>query len=85
MPRTLSRDGKSLLTWTDSDPDNDIVGYDVYMGLSGTTLTLYKGGIKDMFLNNVPVKSSTTYYWKVITTDSQGNTADTGVYQFTIQ
>jgi len=71
------------LTWTGSDVDNDIVGYDVYFG-TATTPPLSKANVTDMFLNNVTVTSGTTYYWKVITKDSQGNTSDSGVYQFKV-
>jgi len=76
--------GMTNLTWLGSDPDNDIKNYDIYLGTSSTNLTLYKAGVTDMFLNAVPV-SSTTYYWKVLTNDSKGNITDSGVYQFTVR
>jgi len=73
--------GAVNLTWASSDPDTDIVAYDVYFGTSATP-GVYKSAIADKFLNSVPIKPGTTYYWKVITKDLQGNTSDSGNYQF---
>ncbi len=68
------------LAWTGSSVDNDITGYDIYFG---TTISppLFKS---TTFINlNVPVSPKTTYYWKVITKDANGNTSDSGLFQFT--
>ncbi|WP_426328873.1 hypothetical protein [Pedobacter sp. R-06] len=73
--------GTVNLTWTASDPDNDISGYDVYFGTSSTP-PFYKTSITDKFLNSIAVTSGTTYYWKVITKDLAGNTSDSGIFQF---
>ena len=75
--------GKLNLTWTGSDVDNDIVGYDVYLGTSATP-ALLQSNIANMFLNNVSVTSGTTYYWQVVTKDSQGNTSASDVYLFKV-
>jgi hypothetical protein len=37
-----------------------------------------------MSLSDVSVSSSTTYYWKVITRDSKGNTSESEVGQFRV-
>ncbi|QIL41402.1 hypothetical protein G7074_20330 [Pedobacter sp. HDW13] len=73
--------GTVNLAWTANDPDNDILGYDVYFGTSSTPAS-YKAGITDKFLNGIAVTSGTTYYWKVITKDAAGNTSDSGIFQF---
>ena len=73
--------GTVNLTWTASDPDNDISGYDVYFGTASIPAS-YKVGIADKFLNGIAVTSGTTYYWKVITKDAAGNTSDSGIFQF---
>jgi len=75
--------GAIKLSWAGSDPDNDIAGYDVYFGTTATP-ALSKANVTDMFLNGVSVTSGTTYYWKVITKDNQGNTSDSGVFQFKV-
>ncbi len=73
--------GTINLTWTASDPDNDIATYDVYFGTTNTP-AISKSNITDKFVNGVTVTSGTTYYWKVITKDNQGNTSDSGTFQF---
>lgn len=76
--------GTVNLAWTGSDVDGDIVGYDIYFGTT-TTPALLKSNNTDQFLNNVTVTSNTGYYWKVITKDSQGNTSDSGLFQFFVK
>ncbi|MEP6612097.1 MAG: hypothetical protein ABJA76_09445 [Mucilaginibacter sp.] len=71
------------LTWTGSDVDNDLATYDVYFGTASNP-PLLKSGVTNMFLNAVPLTAGNTYYWKVITKDSQGNTSDSGVYKFKV-
>jgi hypothetical protein len=69
------------LSWTGSAVDNDIVGYDVYFGTTNTP-PLLSGSVTNMFLNNVSVSAKTTYYWKIVTKDSQGNTSESVLSQF---
>ncbi|KAA2242409.1 hypothetical protein F0L74_07635 [Chitinophaga agrisoli] len=73
--------GKIKLEWEGSDVDNDIAGYDVYLGNTATP-PLFKSDITDMFLNDVAVNVNTNYYWRIVTHDAKGNTADSGVFQF---
>jgi hypothetical protein len=75
--------GTINLTWTGSDVENAITGYDVYFG-TGSTPVLFQSGITNMYLDNVNVSSGKTYYWRVITKDSFGNSSDSGVYQFSV-
>ena len=75
--------GTVNLTWKGSAVSNNISGYDLYFG-SNSTPGLLKSGVTDSFLNNVSVKSNTTYYWKVITKDISGNTSDSGTVQFSV-
>jgi hypothetical protein len=70
------------LSWSGSDADNDITGYDVY--LSNIPFpTLLQANVTDMFLKDVPVTTG-TYYWKIITHDSKGNTSDSGLFSFKV-
>ena len=76
--------GKVNLTWTGSiAPPSTIAGYDVYFGTT-TTPAKVATNITDMFLNNQSVTSGTTYYWKVITKNQNGDTSDSGLYQFKV-
>jgi hypothetical protein len=70
------------LSWKGSAVDNNtIANYDVYFGTT-TNPAILKSTITDTFVNNVNLASKTTYYWKVITRDINGNTSDSGLYQF---
>ncbi len=73
--------GKISLDWTGSDVDSDIANYDIYLGTTATP-TLLKANQVDSALPDVTVTAGTTYYWKVITRDSKGNTSDSGVFIF---
>lgn len=74
--------GKITLTWAGSDIDNDIAGYDVYLGTTSSP-SLYKKDITGNSLD-VAVNTTTKYYWKVITKDMAGNTSESNLIQFSI-
>ena len=70
------------LEWNGNDLDNDIAGYDVYFGTTDNPDIL--GSDLQTNTINAPISPNTVYYWKVITKDEQGNSSDSGVYQFKI-
>jgi hypothetical protein len=74
--------GKTTLTWTGNDIDNDIVDYDIYLGTTATP-PLYKAHVTSDNLSEVAVAPATQYFWKVITRDGMGNTSTSDVIQFT--
>jgi hypothetical protein len=76
--------GTINLSWTGNSVDNATLVYDVYFGTSNSPVIL-KSNLTDMFLNNVTVISGTTYYWRIITKDPNGNTSDSGLFQFSVQ
>jgi len=74
-----------LLTWTGGDPNNgDTVTYDVYFGKSSPpplveedlTQTAYDPGTMDL---------GTTYYWQIVSEDSQAVTTDGPIWSFTTE
>lgn len=75
--------GKVTLTWTGADVDNDIVGYDVYLGTSNSALTTVKTNLTATTFD-IAVTSGTAYYWKIVTKDSQTNTSTSAIYQFSV-
>jgi len=77
--------GTVNLSWKGSSvTPGDIINYDVYFGTTNSP-ALLAGAVTASFDNNVAVTSGTTYYWKVITRDMQGNTSDSGLSQFTVK
>lgn len=76
--------GKVKLIWSGADPDNDILNYDIYFGIS-TTPGLIKAGLKETQLSDIAVTSGISYYWQVISRDVKGNTSESGIYQFKVK
>jgi LysM repeat protein len=73
------------LTWVGSSVNpGTIANYDVYFGATNSPPLVYQA-ITTSSVNNVPVTSGTTYYWRVITRDTAGNTSDSGMYEFEVK
>jgi hypothetical protein len=75
--------GKATLSWTGLDVDNDIVGYDVYFGANASPV-LYQGNLAANVTTLSVTVTTNTYYWKIITKDSKGNSSDSGVFKFVV-
>lgn len=72
----------TYLKWEANDVDNDIDSFDIY--LDETEGTTFIGNSVPKQMENVVITSGRTYYWKVITKDSQGNSSDSGVFSFKV-
>ncbi|WP_439695341.1 hypothetical protein ACFGVS_20190 [Mucilaginibacter sp. AW1-7] len=75
--------GTVNLSWKGSSVGGNITGYDVYFG-TGTSPGVLKSNVIDNFYNNVSVISGLQYYWKIVTKDVNGNTSDSGLFQFKV-
>ena len=71
------------LEWEASDVDDDITGFEVFFG-TDTNPTTSIGMPTETSLADVAVASGNTYYWKVVTTDSQGNTSNSEIFTFRV-
>lgn len=76
--------GQVVLEWSASDVEGDITGFQVYFSTSDPPNDLLASPSEGTTTQTVDVVSGNTYYWKVITQDSQGNTSDSGVYVFRV-
>lgn len=72
------------LDWTASDVDNDIINYEIFLGTTSNPVSFKKEEV-DSILKNVAVASGTTYFWKIITKDSKGNTSVSEVFKFNVK
>jgi hypothetical protein len=73
------------LEWSASDVDDDIAEYEIFLnGGIEQDPTTSLGTTAETNLPDVPVTSGTTYYWKVKTTDSQGNSSTSEVFEFKV-
>ncbi|AKA35308.1 hypothetical protein [Flagellimonas lutaonensis] len=84
--QTIIADALSQVTleWSGADVENDIDVFEVYFSEQNPPLTLLGTLNNDESTMDVGVVSGTTYYWKVITKDAEGNTSDSGVYDFKV-
>lgn len=74
--------GVVKLQWKGSDVDNDIVSYTILFGNSETPSTSIGSTTTNSI--NVEVESGNVYYWEVISTDANGNTSDSEIFQFKV-
>ena len=72
------------LEWSGADVDDDIVGYELYFSIETPPNNLIASPSLNDTDEKVSVSSNTVYYWKVLTKDSEGNTSDSGVFQFKV-
>jgi uncharacterized protein (TIGR02145 family) len=71
-----------VLTWTCSDPDGDLLTYDIFLGTTDNPTNAISSGQAASYV--APrLTTSTKYYWKVIAKDSRGATTVGPVWSFT--
>jgi len=79
---TIASAASVNLQWTASDIDADIAGYTIFFGTE-TNPTTELGTTEESNLD-APITSGTTYYWLVITTDSQSNSSTSEIFEFSV-
>lgn len=74
-----------LFDWNGADVEDDIVSYELFFatGAPDVLTSVYVGEESSFAISGLA--SASVNYWKVITTDAQGNTSDSGVYDFKVQ
>lgn len=70
------------LKWNGADVDNDITNYEIIFGTVNPPVT--SQGVITSTNMNVSVNSGNTYYWRVITSDNQGNNSESEIFQFKV-
>ena len=72
-----------ILNWNGSDVDGDLTRYKVYLDqINATTLISTLDFEANDTSLEVEVENNTTYYWKIIALDANGNQSNSGVYAF---
>ena len=71
------------LEWTASDVDNDIIAYEVLLGLDESENLISLGTTAENTYN-VDVSAGNVYVWLIQTRDSQGNTSNSEEFLFRV-
>lgn len=66
--------GRFIFQWEGRDLDNDIISFDFYLGEDIDELKLINSGLIGTSIE-IELEAGKNYYWKIITTDSKGNTS----------
>lgn len=80
---TIDNAGALTLEWTASDVDNDLSEFDVYFGTNSDPSEL--GETTSQSSAEVTVNSGETYYWRIVSRDSQGNTSQSEIFEFRVE
>jgi hypothetical protein len=83
---TIFRDvnNEVQLEWAGADVDNDITGYELYFSTTDPPEALIASPGAGTGNIKVGVEANATYYWRVVTLDSEGNRSDTGSFGFKV-
>lgn len=73
-----------VLEWAGADVDDDITGYELYFDTVNPPENLLSEPTASTTSSKVKVEVNTTYFWKLITIDSEGNRSESGVYGFKV-
>lgn len=75
----------TLLSWVCSDPDGDVLSYDLYFGENEQNLVLKASNLTSNSYQLSNLEYSKTYYWKVVAKDTDGKSAIGPVWSFTTE
>lgn len=70
------------LRWKCSDPDGDALRYDVYLGISSSTLPLVSGDQTATHYVPGTLDYNITCYWKIIAKDGIGDSTESSIWSF---
>ncbi|MEM1134488.1 MAG: FISUMP domain-containing protein [Bacteroidota bacterium] len=74
---------QQVLEWqVSSDPDQDLVRYNLYTGLHPDSLTLTASKLTDTSYS-LYLSANTTYYWQVVANDGKGGVIASSIQNFT--
>ena len=69
------------LEWNGSDLDGDIQDYKVYMSTTSPPTDLHTTTSSNS-VTNLTLSAASIYYWRVVTTDAQGNESQSPIFEF---
>jgi len=72
------------LRWLGADVEGDITNFEVYFSLANPPVTALGTSNAENPTIVADVESGEVYYWRVVTIDSEGNSSDSGVFDFRV-
>lgn len=82
LNNSIGQSTNQTLSWRCNDPEGDGLIYDVYFGTDQTQMTKVSSGLTTNYLNKEDLSNNTTYYWRIIASDSKNATTEGPVWQF---
>ncbi len=73
----------SVVLWSCSDPDNDPLTYDVYLGTDNPPTTKISSAQNSTYVSFSGLSNSAQYYWRVIAKDNHIDSTTGPVWRFT--
>lgn len=71
-------------TWICTDPDGQTLTYEVWMGRNLGDFTMKASGLTNpLYTPSSKLNYDTTYYWKIVAVDPDGNRTETPILSFT--
>ena len=77
----LNNQNKYIFKWSGSDLDDDIDFYVIYIGNSIDEMEIIENNIKSQEVE-LELQKQKTYYWKILSVDSKGNSSSSQIYSF---
>jgi hypothetical protein len=78
---SLSDSDSFLLEWEGNDLDDDIISYDLYLGIDPNQLTLKEDKINSTEFSII-LELDNKYYWQIITHDESQNQSKSSIFSF---
>jgi len=73
-----------VLRWSGADVEDDISSFEIYFGEENPPLSLLQTTDAETMQVKANVSTGKTYFWSVLTTDENGNTSNSGVFDFKV-
>lgn len=77
--------GQVVLSWMGADVDSDIDSFEVILDTSNPPVVSQATLEFDEQELGITLDPATVYFWKILTTDREGNQSDSGVFSFRTQ
>ena len=72
----------NTVSWKCTEPDNEALTYDVYLGISAESTVLKKSGLTNTSFQFTGLSANTIYYWKIVAKDTHSNFSIGQVWYF---